>query len=93
MKLPVLDHIIVTESGYYSFADTGLLKELSRSLKYVPGYMLRKRIEENAREDGEATGTQKTKAQLAKTMLAEGYTVAEIAKLTGLSAKELEQLR
>jgi DNA repair protein RadC len=93
MKLPVLDHIIVTESGYYSFSDTGLLKELSRSLKYVPGYMLRKRIEENAREDGREDGKQETKAQLAKTMLAEGYTVQEIAKLTGLSAKELEQLR
>jgi DNA repair protein RadC len=89
MKLPVLDHIIVTESGYYSFADTGLLKELSRSLKYVPGYMLRKRIEENAREDGK----EERDKQIAKTMLAEGYTVQEIAKLTGLSAKELEQLR
>ena len=29
MGIKVLDHIIVTEDGYYSFADSGLLDELN----------------------------------------------------------------
>ncbi len=35
LDLPVLDHLIITETEYYSFVDTGLLLKLSRSKKYV----------------------------------------------------------
>jgi len=30
MNVELIDHLIITESSYYSFANSGLLEELSR---------------------------------------------------------------
>ena len=35
MNTPVLDHIIITEHSYFSFAESGLLERLARSTKYA----------------------------------------------------------
>ncbi len=38
LNLKILDHLIITKKSYYSFAESGLLKELELSQKYVPDY-------------------------------------------------------
>ena len=43
MRTPVFDHVIITEAGFYSFRDTGLLAELEKSEKYVLPYELKAR--------------------------------------------------
>ncbi len=53
LDLPVLDHLIITETEYYSFVDTGLLLKLSRSKKYVLKY---KQEEERLKNLGEKKG-------------------------------------
>ena len=35
MNTPILDHMILTEQGYYSFLDSGLLEKLQANPKYV----------------------------------------------------------
>lgn len=54
MHVPVLDHLIISENAFYSFADTGLLQELEKSTKYVPPYKLKERylldLERQAKE-------------------------------------------
>lgn len=35
LHVPVLDHLIISEKAWYSFADDGLLAELEASTKYV----------------------------------------------------------
>jgi DNA repair protein RadC len=34
VKVPVIDHLIISESGYYSFADSGLLKQIMDDTHY-----------------------------------------------------------
>ena len=66
MDVPVLDHLIITETTYYSFEDNGLLEELKKSTKYVPAYELKERYEkqikaksEKAKKQGEKRGEER----------------------------------
>ena len=93
MHLPVLDHLIITEKTYYSFADSGLLDELKQSTKYVPAYELKKRYEEEAKAVGEEKGEKKKAKEIARQMKQEGYEMATIIKLTGLSKNAINRLK
>ena len=48
----VLDHLIISEKGYYSFANSGLLSLLEKSTKYVAGYILVDRIKKEGKDEG-----------------------------------------
>jgi DNA repair protein RadC len=63
MKVPILDHLIITESSYYSFANSGLLDELSKSLKYVPAFEIKKRYEKQAEKKGKEKGNRERKKE------------------------------
>ena len=93
MKVPILDHLIITESSYYSFANSGLLDELSKSLKYVPAFEIKKRYEKQAEKKGKEKGNREGKKAIAKAMKDEGYPLEEIIKLTGLSKGIIERLK
>ena len=93
MHLPVLDHLIITEKTYYSFADSGLLEELKQSTKYVPAYELKKRYEEEALAVGEEKGEKKKAKEMARVMKQKGYPVDEIMELTGLTKQIIQRLK
>lgn len=93
MKVHVLDHLIITENSYYSFANSGLLDELSKSLKYVPAFEIKQRYEKAAKEKGEKTGERKKAKEMAKAMKGGGYPLEEIIKLTGLNKGVIERLK
>jgi DNA repair protein RadC len=66
LGIEFIDHMVINESGYYSFLESGLLSEISKSLKWVPLYeeqeKLRKEkksIEEKARKEGFDKGLKK----------------------------------
>jgi DNA repair protein RadC len=81
MRVPVLDHLIISEKGFYSFADSGLLKELEKSKKYVPEYKIREEMKnEKAME-------------MARVMKEKGYDLEEIADLTGLDKETIKQIK
>src|SRR5574337_1113230 len=90
LDVPVIDHLILSETGYYSFTDTGLLLKLSKSKKYVLKY---KEEEERLKNLGLKKGVEigrkegeKIKAiEMAKGMKLEGSDVKIIAKLSGLT--------
>ncbi len=44
LNVPILDHLIITTKSYMSFADSGLLTEISKSVKWVPAYEIEERI-------------------------------------------------
>jgi len=41
IDIEVIDHLIITEESYYSFAGMGLLEELQASTQFVPDYQLK----------------------------------------------------
>lgn len=93
MGVEVLDHLIISEKDYYSFAGSGLLAELEASLKYVPLYELRKRYEKVATETGRKKGEKERTKEIARTMKAKGIPVELIMEITGLSKATVVKLK
>ncbi len=85
----VLDHLIISDKSYLSFADTGLLDELKKSTKYVPKYVLEQRFKKEATE----IANKKKTVEIAKAMKRENEDVEKIALFTGLSIEEIKKLR
>lgn len=92
INIKIVDHFIISPTGYYSFAETGLLEELANSLKYVPQYKIQQRIEKE-RVEGEGRGEDRKARAMAKAMKEKGYKVTEIAELTGLSKHVISRLK
>lgn len=85
----IVDHLIISDKSYLSFVDIGLLEELKKSTKYVPSYVLEKRIKKEAAEIAE----RKKAVEIAKTMKKAGESAEKIALFTGLSEEEIQKLR
>ena len=50
MNTPIIDHVIITDHSYFSFADTGLLEQLEASIKYLLSYELERKLHEELQE-------------------------------------------
>ncbi|NJM26484.1 MAG: DNA repair protein [Bacteroidia bacterium] len=106
VDIPVVDHLIMTIDAHMSFEETGLMETLRQSKKYVPRYKEVDRIKAEATkigeergmkkglEEGKAEGLKDGKIEVAKALLADKkYTTKQIAELTGLSEREVEELK
>lgn len=93
MRIPVIDHLIITEKSYYSFADSGLLDTLGQSLKYVPPYEIKKRHQEEAMQKGKEKGIQEQKKEMAKAMKQNGEPIEKIIEYTGLTKQVIQRLK
>lgn len=93
MKVPVLDHLIITENTFFSFEDSGLLGELQLSTKYVPTYELQRRYEEELKaKTSEKAKTEKAK-EMAKMMKAKDEPIDKIVEYTGLTKTSIQRLK
>jgi len=85
----VIDHLIISERSYLSFADIGLLEELKLSTKYVPTYVLEQRIKKEVIEITE----KKKSIEIAKQLKRKAVDENTIAESTGLTLEEVKKLR
>lgn len=93
MHVPIIDHLIITEKTYYSFADSGLLAELELSTKYVPAYQLKRKYEQEAKEKGEEKGKLERSKEIAKQMKKKGLGIEMIMELTGLTKAAINRIK
>ena len=89
VEIKVVDHFIINEEGFYSFAEAGLMKQLRDSSTYRVLHedeveLLKLQMEAAGIAKGEAIGLEKGKKAIAKAMLAAGFTVEQVMRLTGL---------
>jgi DNA repair protein RadC len=89
LNIPVIDHLIISEKSYYSFADSELLEKLSESKKYVLPYKEIERIKKEATE----TANKKRSIEIAKAFKQQGLPIKNIARATGLNEEEIKQLK
>ncbi|WP_437395416.1 JAB domain-containing protein [Flagellimonas lutimaris] len=89
IKVEVLDHLVITETNYTSFADQGVMDELQKSgLFEIMGP--EKQELEQFKIDTEKKRAEKEKAlDIAKKLKAQGVNNEIIKKATGLSLKEI----
>lgn len=93
LNVPMLDHLIITERSFYSFNDTGLLKELQQSKKYVPEFKIKEELAKNMLEETQRKNRDEAKLEIAKAMRNKGYKVEEIMNLTGLSKQLIVRIK
>ena len=99
VNLEFYDHLIITDKSYLSFKSQGLVKQLSRSLKYVPPYMQEERMKEIAKmdvielENKLLDREQEKTRELAKQMLEEGDNIEKIMRYTKMSIEAIERLK
>ncbi|MGE0567638.1 MAG: JAB domain-containing protein [Bacteroidia bacterium] len=89
LNVPVLEHLIISETSFYSFNDSGLLAQLSESKKYGLPYKEEQRIKKEAEE----LGRDKQKKEIARELKAKGMDIASIAAVTGLSKEQIKKLK
>lgn len=93
LNVPVLDHLIITDKTFYSFADSGLLEELEQSKKYVPEYKIRAELKKQVEEEVRKSEREQQSRAMAKVMKENGYSIEEIMKLTGLSKAVIQRIK
>jgi DNA repair protein RadC len=102
VEIKIVDHFIINEAGYYSFEEAGLMKQLRQSKTYTVLHedeveLLKLQMEAAGIAKGEAIGMEKGEAKkakvIAKAMLAEGFTVEQVMRLTGLGKGVVGRIR
>ena len=100
VRIPVVEHLIITTEGFYSFETSGDIRRLNQSKKYAPGYLEIERIQKEAQRIGEELGRkaglkegEKKKAvEMALMMKKNNEPTEMISTYTGLSRKDIENL-
>jgi len=94
IKVPVIDHLIISEEGFYSFAHEGLMARMAADNRYdltfagVDSLLIQMKEMEKAQKR-EMT---KAKKEIAKKALEEGLSVEQVVKISGLTRKQIEGL-
>lgn len=95
LKCPVEDHMVITETGYYSFLDTGHLeriqKETTYDLEFEQLDKLKKQLKMKELENRRIS--KDTKTEMAKSMILKGISSDLIQEITSISKKEIEKLK
>lgn len=92
LDLPVIDHLIITGTGYYSFVDGGLMDELRQTKKYLLNDAAQARLKAEAEQIGEAKGREAERLAVAAALKSQGVEASIIAKATGLSVAKVRGL-
>ncbi|UOB16357.1 JAB domain-containing protein [Abyssalbus ytuae] len=89
INIEVIDHLIISEEKYMSFADMGIIKELQSSGMFEIVNREKKKWEEwRIKTEKE----QSVKLDIAKKMLQDGIDMKTIKKYTGLTQGEIKKL-
>lgn len=87
LKVPVIEHLIISEEHYYSFTDSGLLKRIEKNTTYDLSFTEIDRLMDemkNARKE--------RSIEIAKKALEEGASIDFVVKISGLTKKQVERL-
>lgn len=93
LGIEVIDNLIISETSYNSFSDTGLLAQIKQSTRFVPNYKLQEQIKKDAQKLGEEKAAQKKTKEFAQNLKNKGFTVSQIIELTGITEEEAKKLK
>ena len=93
LKIEVIDHLVITETDYFSFEDNGLMDEIKSSGMWELIDTTKTDLTKMKEEIAAQKAAQEEKKALAKKLLAlNTMSVEEIRKLTGLTIREMNKL-
>ena len=92
IKVEVLDHLVITETHYTSFADQGVMDELQKSGLFEIMGPERQELEQFKIDTEKKRAKKENSLEIAKKLKAQGVDAEIIKKATGLSLKEIGKL-
>jgi DNA repair protein RadC len=93
LNIDVMDHLIISETNYTSFSDTGIMAQLAKSGLYE---VTRKESEEMLAwkyEIERKKGEDKAKREMAVKLFKDGFDVEAVVKYTGLRKSSVEKMK
>lgn len=91
LRIEVIDHLIISETGFYSMAQAGIMDELNHSGAWEL-IDRSKADEQKAQAESDKEWAQKKKAfEIASNMKAEGFDKLVIRRITGLTLNEIRR--
>ena len=95
LQLPVIDHLIITETEYLSFAESGLLAKIEQANRYDLTFSGVQAMQIQIKDMQRMQKLQMTKAkkEIAKKALEKGATIEFVIETTGLTRKQVETLK
>jgi DNA repair protein RadC len=88
VKVPIVDHLIISEKKYYSFMAEGMMDEIEKNTTFDLTFKNIQKLKTQMK--GAAN---KKAVEMAKRMLKDKKPLAEISKYTGLTKKQVEALQ
>ncbi|GHE73135.1 hypothetical protein GCM10011340_32080 [Roseivirga thermotolerans] len=92
ININVLDHLVISEESYTSFADEGIIEELKSSGLFEIVEREKAELKEWQLRMEKQRGEHEKAEVIAKKMKKEGYDEKVIKKLTGLRLGEIREL-
>jgi DNA repair protein RadC len=92
LGLDVIDHLIITETGYASFDTQGFMNQLKESSTYTIVNRYKSEFEEIKIKAAENRGKKDLAKDIAIKMLAKGNSIELIREYTGLSIREMNKV-
>lgn len=94
INLPIIDHLIISEDQYYSFADSDLLETINKESKFDLSFnqidALKKEL---INVEKKFRNIEKKRAiTIANKMIEKNYPIKEIIELSGLTKMEIKKL-
>lgn len=93
LNIAVVDHQIITETDFYSFAHAGLMQELAKSGLYEVTHKESEEMKAWKLEIERKKGADEKARAMAARMLEKGYDIDEIVDLTKLRKASVEKMR
>lgn len=93
LGIEVIEHLIISETSYNSFCDTGMLDQIRQSTRFVPGYKIQEKIKKEAQKIGEEKARKEEKKKFAQNLKNKGFTISQIVELTGITEEEAKKLK
>jgi DNA repair protein RadC len=93
LNIAVVDHQIITETGFYSFAEKGLMKELAKSGLYEVTHKESEEMKVWREEELAKRAKDANSREIALRMLSEGLDVDAVVRFTKLRKSSVEKMR
>jgi DNA repair protein RadC len=92
LKIEVIDHLVITETDYFSFDDNGFMDAIKSSGMWELVDRTKADLTEMKINSAKNQGKKELAVEIATKMLANGTPVEEIRKLTGLTIREMNKI-
>lgn len=96
IHLPVIEHLIISETDYFSFVDSGLYAKLDKvkaDLTFKEIDKLKAKLNQKNKQIKAAEKKAKlAKVEIARNIISQGLSVKQIAKAIGLSEAEIKNI-